>query len=543
MDLLKDCRQNPPCKGAGIRFLVIVLLLFFSTPFAAHAGASSADPKGSLCLTDNEIQERNDLEIGSSYLSIELPNPIDTSTSVNDFTIASWLKITKINPGGALVMGMGQAHPFGAAGFSILLDGNPGGGNGYFALGYATTEESPREGMSPDGSLPEANQWFHLAVVRHSGVITIYKDGTSFVTLANAISFTSTTFKIGIPQDGIADGFPGCYSGLVQANSALYTSDFSSNLPYPEDMPTPPSAQVLLNPNFSDPITSWNKVTGGPAISKVGEVRMSSDIPVPRVIIYNTNGAVGTAPSSSTSPGSPINLPLGTSLSKSGYDFGGWSLSETGTAETSPFTPLTSRTLYAVWNFNEEAAARAAAEAQAASEAAAQAAAEAQAASEAAAQAAAEKREAEKRNARAELISKAVNKRPLSVSLFAKAEISGVTLENLVAVETEIHELPDSSRSEINQIIRIARKFEVVSLIGSDRARTLLPNLYVEIGLIPGTSKNKTSLVNSVRNLPSSARDSYAEIKAAIDFKAAEFQIRTNRLVDVLARQSNRSRR
>ena len=69
----------------------------------------------------------------------------------------------------------------------------------------------------------------------------------------------------------------------------------------------------------------------------------------PAVITYNTNGAVGTAPSSASYSGTAITLPLGTGLSKSGYNFGGWSLTEAGAAVTSPYSPTSSRTLYAVW--------------------------------------------------------------------------------------------------------------------------------------------------------------------------------------------------
>lgn len=543
MDLPTIRKQKPHNKKVRLCFLATVLLAITSPSQSAHADPSTAPTKGSFCLTDNEILERNDSELGGSYLTLELPNPIDTATSINDFTIASWLKITKINPGGALVMGIGKAYPFGVAdslgpaGFSIHLDGNPGGDNGYFSLGYADN------GQSAGGSLPQVDQWFHLAVVRHSGVITIYKDGISFITLENATSFTSTTLKIGVPQDTISDGFPGCYSGLVQANSALYTSDFSSNLPYPEDMNIPPSAQVLLNPDLTDSITAWNKIANGPGITKVGTVQISSNIPVPRILTYNTNGAEGTAPPSSSSPGSPITLPLGIGLSKSGYDFGGWSVTETGTAETSPFTPLASRTLYAVWTFNEEAAAAEAA-AQAAAEAAARAAAEAAAQTavqRTTAESAAINREVEKQNARAEIVRKAINKQTLSTDLFEKAEIPGVTAGNLALVEAEIHALPDSSRSELNQIMKIARKYEVVGLISSDRVKSVYPSQYIEIGLISADSKIKSTLVKVVSNLAENQRSSYEAIKASIDSKSAEIQARKDRLLNVLARQSTRN--
>jgi uncharacterized repeat protein (TIGR02543 family) len=79
----------------------------------------------------------------------------------------------------------------------------------------------------------------------------------------------------------------------------------------------------------------------------------SIQVLAPATITYNTNGAVGTTPTAAIYSGSALTLPAGTGLSKSGYSFGGWSLTETGTALTSPYSPSASRTLYAVWTANQ----------------------------------------------------------------------------------------------------------------------------------------------------------------------------------------------
>lgn len=174
-------------------------------------------------------------------------------------------------------------------------------------------------------------------------------------------------------------------------------------------------------------------------------------------------------------------------------------------------------------------------------EAAAAAEAEAKAAAaKAAAAAAAAKREAEKRDARAELVLKAINKQALNVDLFNKADISGVSASNIAAVQADIFALTDFERSNIEQIVKVARKFEVVALIGSDRVRTLSPTPFVEIGLIPQASKIKTSLVVAVRALPESNRKSYAEINAAINAKAAELESRKDRIASIITRIKSR---
>jgi len=163
------------------------------------------------------------------------------------------------------------------------------------------------------------------------------------------------------------------------------------------------------------------------------------------------------------------------------------------------------------------------------------------AAAKAAAEAAAAKREAEKQSARADITSKLKSAKDLSVETFAKAEIAGINATNIASVQAELLALPEESRADINQILKIARKFEVVGSIGSDRINYLQSNTFVEIGLIPATSKNKVALVAAVKKLPESARDTYAEIKAAIDAETVRIKSRSDRLAAIISRNASRS--
>ena len=79
----------------------------------------------------------------------------------------------------------------------------------------------------------------------------------------------------------------------------------------------------------------------------------SSSIVANSVITYDANGGVGTAPTAFTSPGTSTTLPNGSTLSKSGYTFGGWSTTSSGTAVSSTYSSSISRTLYAVWTANQ----------------------------------------------------------------------------------------------------------------------------------------------------------------------------------------------
>jgi len=162
-------------------------------------------------------------------------------------------------------------------------------------------------------------------------------------------------------------------------------------------------------------------------------------------------------------------------------------------------------------------------------------------AAKAAAEAAAAKREAEKQAARADITSKLKSAKDLTVDSFAKAEIPGITPTNIAAVQAELLALPEASRTDINQVLKIAHKYEVVGNIGSDQINYLQSNSFVEIGLIPATSKNKVALVAAVRKLPAASRDTYAEIKAAIDAAAKDIQVRSDRLAAIISRNASRN--
>ena len=72
-------------------------------------------------------------------------------------------------------------------------------------------------------------QWHHVALVRSSGVYTLYVEGVSTTTASIATSFTATRFQIGADDDGSANAFYGGYiSNLrIVSGTALYTSAFT----------------------------------------------------------------------------------------------------------------------------------------------------------------------------------------------------------------------------------------------------------------------------------------------------------------------------
>lgn len=151
------------------------------------------------------------------------------------------------------------------------------------------------------------------------------------------------------------------------------------------------------------------------------------------------------------------------------------------------------------------------------------------------------KREAEKKLAREEISDKFKNSLKVTIETFKRAEIVGITSENIDAVQAEILALPEGSRSDIVQILKVARKYEVIGKIASSQVNSVQPKEYVEIGLIPFSNTNKFALVFAIRKLPATDRDSYAEVKSALAIEMAKIQARKERTA--LNKERNASRR
>ena len=163
-------------------------------------------------------------------------------------------------------------------------------------------------------------------------------------------------------------------------------------------------------------------------------------------------------------------------------------------------------------------------------------------AAQAAAQAAAAaQRETEKRNARAKILDKWQKSESIPITLFAQAEIAGVTEENYKDVQAEMAAIPEISRVDITQVLKIARKYEVVGRIASEQVSTVYSSELIEVGLISAESKHKAALTAAIKKLPVDERSSYAEIKEAIDNEMAEIQARKDRLANVLALIASRN--
>jgi len=158
----------------------------------------------------------------------------------------------------------------------------------------------------------------------------------------------------------------------------------------------------------------------------------------------------------------------------------------------------------------------------------------------AAAAAAAAKREAEVKAARSDISNKLAKSEKLTLDNFKQAEIAGVTADNFASVQAEILALPAESRSEIAQVLKVARKYEVIGKVATGQLNTLPITAFVEVGLISTENKHKTALIAAVRRASTDDRDSYAEIQAVIAAEAASIKARKERLATLISRNSSR---
>lgn len=157
-----------------------------------------------------------------------------------------------------------------------------------------------------------------------------------------------------------------------------------------------------------------------------------------------------------------------------------------------------------------------------------------------AAQKAAEaKREAEKKAARADISKGFFESKMPTIQQFATAEISGVTEKNLPMISKELMAMTPADRSDIKMVEKISKKYRILDVIcQGDKFSTVTANDLSSVGLIP---KNyQTTVTNSLRSLPSSQRDDYSKITAAINEELAVIRIREERLASVLALRKSR---
>ena len=87
---------------------------------------------------------------------------------------------------------------------------------------------------------------------------------------------------------------------------------------------------------------------------KLYNTNITITVEIPYIVTFDVNGGNGSVTAQNVLPGSAINLPEGSGLSKTDHRFGGWNTNTSGTGTNyeagSSYTPSASITLHAKWN-------------------------------------------------------------------------------------------------------------------------------------------------------------------------------------------------
>ena len=193
---------------------------------------------GSVCFNNSSTQ---------SYINL---NHANNAVGTGDYTLEMWAKLPSGTPVSTLVNGHSVYN--GTNTLSLFTDGNPGGLNGSInTTGSLTTP----------GNIP-ANTWFHVAYVRTgtagaffvNGVPRTWNGTTTVASVTDTKDYTSTNFRVGFPLTGTwPGGFNSCLAGIALTKSALYSSNFSANLPLPKHKSNAREFSYFLKANLR-----WN---------------------------------------------------------------------------------------------------------------------------------------------------------------------------------------------------------------------------------------------------------------------------------------------
>ena len=212
----------------------------------------------------------------SQYLT--LPNS-DVALGTGDFTIETWIYLrSRANSYPAIFANINNF----TTGALSLFAGHGSSTTTNFNVGHNGTFPAINAGT------PNYNQWDHLALVRNSGTITLYQNGTSIGSFSStaALNGVGPTFYIGTTGDAITAGcVHGDYSNFrIVVGTAVYTGNF-----------TPPSGELTKTggtyPSTTNVNTSFS-ASHTKLLTAQGAITDNSD----NSVTITNNGSVSTTP-------------------------------------------------------------------------------------------------------------------------------------------------------------------------------------------------------------------------------------------------------
>ena len=136
---------------------------------------------------------------------------VASAPGTGNFTMEGWVYFSAFSSGSANIFSLIAASS--STGFQVYVNSAGFGVRSNIAT-IITTSGSPKVG-----------QWYHIALVRNSGTITLYSNGVSIGSTATAYTFSDTQFNSGYTPVG--QYFGGYVSNIRYSNTAIYTASFT----------------------------------------------------------------------------------------------------------------------------------------------------------------------------------------------------------------------------------------------------------------------------------------------------------------------------
>jgi hypothetical protein len=141
-------------------------------------------------------------------------NQTDLAIGTGDFTIEAWIYSTQNNASNAIID------------FRNTLNDTNGF---YFGLASGAVQIFCQNVINLTGGIVSINTWYHVALVRSSGTIKIYLNGTSVASAANTTNWSQANVTIGAALRGNNIPWFGFIDDLrITKGVARYTSNFTA---------------------------------------------------------------------------------------------------------------------------------------------------------------------------------------------------------------------------------------------------------------------------------------------------------------------------
>ena len=194
--------------------------LSLETSHVAIAGAVAQSTRTSgakpVTLTDNAHISTDQAKFGATSVELDGTNDAvdvphaDLNIGSGDFTIEFFYYPTDLS----------TVH---GRYFFDTGSGSSGRLNGYFNSSNQFVIRSGNTELLKASHGMSTGQWYHLAIVRSSGTLRFYRDGTSLASVSNSTNFICSDYRIGIYLGGGGFGIVGYVDEYRHSSTARYS--------------------------------------------------------------------------------------------------------------------------------------------------------------------------------------------------------------------------------------------------------------------------------------------------------------------------------